>query len=228
MAVQDFDKLNILKRHSEPFEDYFKPMLLSPAQKKARMELAFDLEDALIIFFDYLQTMINREMLNEVADKQQLTYLIYDVVADKDYFKNEEEMNKYVSDIVDETYKATVDNLAKYPNDMSYDGKSQYWVSEDRAMFIAENEANTLLNGAEFNQAVSEGKMWKIWDVYPDDRVRPTHLEVFGATIPIDEYFDVGEAHLLYPKDVTSEFSTGAEHPEEIIGCRCSLRYINR
>ena len=46
VAEWDFDKLNILKRHSEPFEDYFKPMLLSPAQKKARMELAFDLEDA--------------------------------------------------------------------------------------------------------------------------------------------------------------------------------------
>lgn len=226
MAVQDFDKLNILKRHSEPFEDYFKPMLLSPAQKKARMELAFDLEDALIIFFDYLQTMINREMLNEVADKQQLTYLIYDVVADKDYFKNEEEMNKYVSDIVDETYKATVDNLAKYPNDMSYDGKTQYWVSEDRAMFIAENEANTLLNESDYNKALKEGKQWKTWGVIPDDRVRETHIEMISVTLPIEEYFEVGDAIMLYPKDVTSYFSTGAEHPEEVVNCRCSCRYF--
>ena len=61
---------------------------------------------------------------------------------------------------------------------------------------------------------------------YPDNRVRPTHVDANGLKVPIGSYFEVGEALMLYPKDTTSEFSTGAEHPEETINCRCSCKYI--
>jgi uncharacterized protein with gpF-like domain len=93
-------------------------------------------------------------------------------------------------------------------------------------MFIAENESNTLLNSKEFIEAKEDGKTHKIWMVYPDNRVRPTHIDVNGAKIPIDSYFYVGDAMMLYPKDVTSELSTGADHPEETVNCRCVVRYI--
>ncbi len=227
--TQNFDKLNILKRRSEPYADYFGDMLITDKQKKQRIDLAFILEDALAIYFEFIAQRIESGTLNPVSDKQQLVYMLYDAVSGKeDIHIPDEDLDKYVMDTTEEIYKATVDNMAKAPNDISYDEETPYWISDDRAMFIAENEANTIYNASDYFKAIADGKNYKVWQVYPDDRVRQTHIEVYGVTLPIDEYFDVGAARMLYPKDVTSEFSTGAEHPEEVIGCRCSILYINK
>ena len=93
-------------------------------------------------------------------------------------------------------------------------------------MFITENEANTVFNSQEYVEAIYEGRTQKMWVTFADDRVRPTHDEIAIETIPIDDYFQVGDAIMLYPKDVTSELSTGALHPEEVVNCRCKLLYI--
>ena len=147
-------------------------------------------------------------------------------VSDKGYFETEEQIDKYVSETVNNTYKSTIDNLENYPLDYDYKGETQYWVSEDRAQFIAENESNTLFNSKEYKEAMDKGYTHKIWMAYPDDRVRPTHEVTNGAKVPIGTYFDVGKARMLYPKDITSEFSTGAEYPEEYINCRCTVVYV--
>jgi hypothetical protein len=227
--TQNFDKLNILKRRSEPYADYFGDMLITDKQKKQRIDLAFILEDALAIYFEFIAQRIETGTLNPVTDKQQLVYMFYDSISGKDdIYLSDEDLDKYVIKTAEEIYKTTVNNMAKTPNDMSYDGETPYWVSGDRAMFVAENEANTIYNTSDYNKALIDGKNYKVWQVYPDNRVRQTHIDVYGVTIPIDAYFDVGMARMLYPKDVTSEFSTGAEHPEEVIGCRCSILYINK
>lgn len=227
--TQNFDKLNILKRRSEPYADYFGDMLITDKQKKQRIDLAFILEDALAIYFEFIAQRIETGTLNPVTDKQQLVYMFYDSISGKDdIYLPDEDLDKYVIKTAEEIYKTTVNNMAKTPNDMSYDGETPYWVSGDRAMFVAENEANTIYNTSDYNKALIDGKNYKVWQVYPDNRVRQTHIDVYGVTIPIDAYFDVGMARMLYPKDVTSEFSTGAEHPEETVNCRCSISYINR
>ena len=226
MAIQDFDKLNIVERRSMPYSKYFGDMELTPKQKKAREELALILEDYIMLFFDLINNGVN-----EITVRQEMTYEMYKIIDDKGYFETEAQTDKYISDLVNNTYQSTVDNLQNHPNDVSeYDIENDtiepYWTSKDRAMFIAENESNTLLNSKEFVEAKEDGKTHKIWMVYPDNRVRPTHIDVNGAKIPIDSYFYVGDAMMLYPKDVTSELSTGADHPEEIVNCRCVVRYI--
>ena len=240
MEIQGFDNLNLIKRRSEPYDKFFGIMNISREQKARRKHLAFLLEDAIAMWLLYMERRIETGTTSEIADKQQLMYMMYDEIDDKGYFEDVEELDNYVTNFVNETYRSTVENMAKHPNDVVLkDGVSEdgditlddvepYWVSDDRAKFIAENEANTLINTAEYNEAVRDGYTYKVWDVYPDDRVRATHMDVFGTEIPIDEYFDVGEAHMLYPKDVTSLFSTGAEHPEETVNCRCSVRYIRK
>lgn len=228
MAIQNFEELNILKRRSEPFRDYFKGMGISQKQKEDRIELALSLEEILMIFFDLFQTGI----VDEVRIKQEITYSLYEVLTeDTDnpggkYFDTEEALDKYVKQIVNDTYDATVENMEKSPNDYDYTGETPYWVSDDRAMFIAENEANALFNCKELIDAKESGYTHKVWNVYPDNRVRQTHMDVFGATLPLDVYFEVGEARMLYPKDNVTEFSTGAEHPEETVNCRCWLTYF--
>ena len=222
MAVQEFDKLNILKRRSIPYEEYFGDMELAPKQKKKRIELALILEDYIMLFFDLIQT----ETIDEAKIKQELTYSLYDTLADKDYFLNDSELDKYITNTVNTTYQNTVDNLANYPDQIDYTESGPYWVSDDRAMFIAENEAETLCNSFDYVEAKKGNKTQKIWRAFVDKRTRDTHLDVNGAKIPIDDYFYVGRAKMLYPKDVTSEFSTGAECPEEVIGCRCQVIYV--
>lgn len=228
MAIQNFEELNILKRRSEPFRDYFKGMGISQKQKEDRIELALSLEEILMIFFDLFQTGI----VDEVRIKQEITYSLYEVLTEDTnnpggkYFDTEEALDKYVKQIVNDTYDATVENMEKSPNDYDYTGETPYWVSDDRAMFIAENEANALFNCKELIDAKEAGYTHKVWNVYPDNRVRQTHMDVFGATLPLDVYFEVGEARMLYPKDNVTEFSTGAEHPEETVNCRCWLTYF--
>lgn len=225
--TQNFDKLNILKRRSEPYADYFGDMLITDKQKKQRIDLAFILEDALAIYFEFIAQRIETGTLNPVTDKQQLVYMLYDSISGKDdIYLPDEDLDKYVIKTAEEIYKTTVDNMAKTPNDMSYDGETPYWVSGDRAMFVAENEANTIYNTSDYNKALIDGKKNKIWKTYWDDKVRPTHIEVDVTMLPINEYFVVGSALMLYPKDTTSEFSTGSEHPEECINCRCQCLYV--
>lgn len=232
MATQRFDEINVLKRRSLPYEEYFGEMDLTPKQKTARIHLAPILEEIIMIFFDVMETRFEMGMMNESLAKQDLTYQLYDVISEGEYFGNpenedaERQMNKYIVKIVDDIYNSTVDNMTNHPDDYSYDEEKPYWVSTDRAMFIAENESNTLFNVKEFVEASAKGYTHKIWMAYNDNRVRDTHLQTNGAKIPIGSYFDVGAARMLYPKDVTSEFSTGAEHPEEVVSCRCTILYI--
>ena len=225
MAIQNFDEIHILKRRSIPYKEYFGDMRITPKQKKDREKLALILEDIFVVYLALIRNEMETDSLNETYIKQDMTYSLYDELADNDYFDTDQ-LDIYVPNLVNEVYKATVDNLIKYPLDYDYKGETPYWVSEDRAKFIAENEANTICHNKEYLEAVKSGKTHKIWMAYPDDRVRETHAIVDGAEIPIDAYFDVGAARMLFPKDLTSELSTGASFPEEYVNCRCSVKYV--
>ena len=54
-----------------------------------------------------------------------------------------------------------------------------------------------------------------------DERVRDTHAEIDGVTIPINDAFVVGNSLMDYPMDT----SYGADL-EEVINCRCGCIYI--
>lgn len=238
--IQRFDELNRPSR-SIPYEKYFGDMYLSEAQKRRRIKLAFELEDLFVIFFEMIRNGYRMNQLNEYAIKQELTTNLYTLLAD-DYFMDETELEDYIIKTVRNKYNSTIRNIEAYTEDYDFDdeekveeegktepesNKKNYWLSEDRAILIAENEANTICNNSEYNEAVKAGKeqkRWRIFDV--DGRTRRTHLDMAGKTIPISQYFQVGEALLLYPKDVTSKDSTGDEHREEIENCRCSIEYL--
>lgn len=223
---QGFDKLNILKKHSIPYPEYFADMELTPKQKKEREKFCYILEDLIIIYFEMIKTSRDIGILNEYTIKQEFMYNLYEAVDDKGFFEDAEELDRYIADFVDTSYKTTISNLDEHPNDMDYTGEQQYWISEDRAKFIAEDQSNTLFNSKDYVEALKANKKQKIWKSFGDERVRHTHEEVDVTMIDIDDYFEVGAAKMLYPKDVTSALSTGAEHPEEVINCRCQCIYV--
>lgn len=226
MAIQNFDNINILKRHSMPYEKYFGDMELSQKQKKHRIDTALILEDIIAVILMLVQNEAEVGAISPVLIKQQMIFDLLEPIENGNFFDSEEQLDRYITNITDEIVDSTIRNLEKYPNDYDYTGETNYWVSEDRAEFIAENEANTLCNNKDYLDAKAQGKTRKIWMAFPDDRVRPTHVEANGSEVPIDNYFSVGGARMLYPRDTSSKYSTASSYPEEVVNCRCQVLYV--
>lgn len=202
MALQKFDELKSL-----PFEQYFGEMHLSETEKKLRIELAKKLETEFWFIFDILSYYLAAgiEDIGFISEKASTLYkqAIFDyVVLDKEL---ETYVDKICKDIIEVTYKHKDDN---------------YYTSDDRARYIAENESNTVMNYEQLQEALASGKTKKTWFSVKDNNVRDTHVLVDGETKPISEPFIVGGSKLMYPKDT----SLGASLTE-IINCRCSVQY---
>ena len=113
---------------------------------------------------------------------------------------------------VDQLVEDLIDTTNRHPDD-------PYYLSKDRAVLIAQNEANTVYNHVDYVTAKESGKKYKTWITEGDERVRETHVEVDMKTIPIDEYFLVGTDTMRYPHD----YLNGS--PGNLINCRCICTY---
>lgn len=84
-----------------------------------------------------------------------------------------------------------------------------------RATRIARTEAAGAMSQGSWDQAKSEGELFrsKTWLSFAD--ARDTHIELDGVTIGLDEVFD---NQLMYPLDPGGE-------ADEVINCRCVLAY---
>ena len=214
MALMEFDKLNTLglveipeeRMRSEPYETYFGDMYLTEMQIEDRIAIARLLEEPLRNWLLLIMLGLASGLtIYEEARQELLENLIALSIADVEY------LEMLADDITDST--------RRHEND------DWYW-SEDRVLFISENEANTIMNGTEFQEARNRGMRRKQWIGVGDFRERETHLELNDLIIQIDEYFQIGEAQGLYPKDVISPCTTLPEHPEELVGCRCCIVYL--
>ena len=226
MAIQNFEELNTFKRRSIPYEEFFGDMELTETQKKKRQEMAMVLEDILCIIFEIIFAEISIGVIDKAHLRQEVIEMIYEKVSTEDFFEDDEQLEDYIEYLLEVVVDKTIDNYEKQPDVYDYTGEKPYWVSDDRAKFIAENESNTLFNGQDYIVAKKQGNTKKIWMAFPDDRVRETHQIANGLEIDVDDYFEVGEAQMLYPRDLTSEYSTLMFFPEEYINCRCTVKYF--
>lgn len=100
------------------------------------------------------------------------------------------------------------------------DTESDYWLSLQRAVNIAQSESNTFLNYSEYVEAKERGYTQKTWLTMLDDKVRDSHEEVEGQTVGIDEAFIVGSSRMRFPHDWEMD-----PDPKEVINCRCAVEY---
>ena len=149
---------------------------------------------------EYIQTQFYDKYLDVIA-----SYMLIDT-----YIK------QYSTDITKQIIDITFERLSSEDKSITDD----YYLSNDRAMFISECEANSILNYRQYSKAVKSGKTKKKWIDVGDKRERKTHLEVGGTTLSIGEPFSVGDSLLQFPKDT----SLGAS-ADEIVNCRCSIQY---
>lgn len=193
---------------SMPYEKYFGEMNLSKEQIRKRIEFSEKFEDRLLEFLT-LFTIASRYPDNDTFLKFQLEQLYFEIAAEYITVDNyvREHATEYAENFIEATKKHKTD---------------AWYTSNDRAKFNAENEANNVLNYGEFQDAIQAGYTKKRWRSMRDNRVRPSHREVDGETIPITDTFLVGDTLLRFPGD--SEFDTS--DGEQTVGCRCTLEYL--
>lgn len=220
-SVLSFDELNIQsgKQRSEPYKEYFDKMQITEKEKKQRIAFSEQMEEAILYIFALVETMLETGEIDREYIKSQLQEKYTEIAS------SYAEIDPYIQNYIIEFSRQIVDTTFSHlPESNSEDESSTsdnaYYLSNDRAMFISECEANTLLNYKAHVDAVESGKTYKTWVDIGDERERPTHLEVGGTKIPIDEAFAVGNSLLMFPHDT----SLGAES-KEIVNCRCSVKY---
>lgn len=214
MTNTPFDELNQLsesKRKSKPYDEYFGEMDLSTSQRIERIDFSEDFEESILFVLSLALTML--ENGEESVDKEYLKSVLISRYTEialiyLETSKLDAYMTGYINDFSENIIAATFNNQ-----------EDSYYFSDDRAMFISEDEANTTLNYKDYKKAVLSGKKNKTWVDIGDNRERKTHLAVGGRTIPIKEDFLVGGYPMKYPKD------TSRAPGKEYINCRCSIKY---
>lgn len=218
MALK-IDELNTLStnRKAIPFEDYFGEMDLDNEQKEERIEhskklspILFFIINLILVYYEY-----GYAELQSVVDRLREEYL---KLLDEEGEEISPDVLDYIDKFAKDFVKTTAEAIDKLLNEETSDS---FFISQERADVVAENEANVIYNFKDFEKAVKSGKKYKIWVTERDERVRLTHTVVDGKTLPIDEYFEVGDSYLLYPKDMSMGPSL-----TETANCRCTAIYI--
>lgn len=207
-----FDQLNTLydasrDRRSMDYKDYFGEMYLSDSQKEQRIDTAQRLEDVFKVLLGlvfYYYTEGEYEYADAIAEAQDAYRNILAGAAVSDY---------YTSIHIPDAVNGVVNTMLANPED-------PFNFSLDRAILIAENEANSVWNDAEYEEALRSGKKRKTWHAIIDKGTRDWHREANGQTKPITEPFEVGGDLMQYPRD--ESLGAGGEN---IVNCRCSATY---
>ena len=203
-----------------PIDRFFQEMELSDDEKKRREDLAEEMLVLFLLLFSEIKA--DRELGNEIdadyykdmlyrqyCDNAETYIVLFLAVSGRKNISKEmkEYIRERVSDMVDTTLKHTDD----------------FYTSNDRAIMLAENETNFVGNSTGYSVAKYQGYRHKKWITMKDEKVRLSHVMVDEEVKEIDEYYQVGLAEMLFPLDMSRN---AAEHPEETIGCRCSIAYI--
>lgn len=215
-SISSYDELNIIlgKHRSEPYEEYFSKMSISDKERQERIAFSEQMEEVVLYILALIETTIESGETDQEYIQTQFYDKYLDVIAS--YMLIDTYIKQYALDVTKQIIDATFERFSAEDKSITDD----YYLSNDRAMFISECEANSILNYRQYSKAVKAGKTKKKWIDVGDKRERKTHLEVGGITLPIDEPFSVGDSLLQFPKDT----SLGAS-ADEIVNCRCSIQY---
>lgn len=201
-----FDEINNLSQDEIlDISSYFDEMELSNKEKEKRKEFSESMVDVMLFIFALFSVMQKYNYINKRYIIEQLQLRYSEVVLQ---YMN---IDKVVNDYIQKFSEEIVDTTLKYSDE-------EYYLSNDRAMIVSVNEANSILGYRQLQEAKERGYTRKTWITERDRKVRRTHREVDMMKIPIDEYFLVGDSLMMYPHDFNSE-------AKETVNCRCSIVY---
>ena len=146
IGARSFDEVNdlVTNKRGIDFEEYFSTMDISNEEKEKRVELAKRLNDQFLVIVSLL-FMAQKYSTND-----------YELIRNQfvEMYKNAIlgviAIDSYMSDYIEQISHDVIDSTLNNPDD-------PYYVSPDRAVFMAENEANTCWNHQEFEDAIENG-----------------------------------------------------------------------
>lgn len=118
----------------------------------------------------------------------------------------------------------TPTDIEKAVNDFLDINGSENWPG--RAKTIAVTEVHRMANAATQAagiaiEGIEQTALKKTWIARHDDRVRRTHVEADGQSVPMNSVFHVGDSLMLYPGDPNAPAG-------EVVNCRCSMKIQDR
>lgn len=223
-SILTFDRLNTFVgyKRSEPFRDFYAPMRITLSQKRKREKIASDIEDIMIAMLANL--FYGRQYGVDVGydtierTKSEYIRILKKYLLSSEYLENHFDL--LLNKIAEATYRNTsLTQLSESDMEDKNAVSELYYYSKDRARLISENEANTIYNYDEYEDAIERYSLKK-WNTIIDGRERDSHNEMNGVTIPIDELFELRGGLMAFPRDDEYDASE-----DEIAGCRCSLSF---
>lgn len=178
------------------------------------------ISDEMEIYIESVTQDIIDTTYKHLLDTDELNNMEYEPEPIDEYFKQMELPKERIAEREELAY-SFFDTLLFIFALMSLNNKvnNNYWLSVDRAIIIAENEANTTFNLHDYEDAKELGFKFKTWITENDAVVRKTHKPLHEMTIPIDSLFAVGNSQMRYPKDAL------LGNAREIVNCRCVVEY---
>ena len=215
MALSKTDELNNYeyiyteKELDEILTDYFDVMDIPEEQKEKRKDLAKQIRDSLLFLFVLIETAYEYNYFSYDYILMQFRNQYKPLVLQN--VNNDQYIEKYIGKITKNIVDTTLKNLDLInPN---------FWLSDERAVIVGENEANSILNYDNLLEAKEKGYKFKEWITENDNRVRKTHRAVNKKKIPIDDYFEFPDCKGLFPHDYDNLSD------KELANCRCSIIY---
>ena len=206
--VNTYEYIYSDKEVSLMLKEYFDVMDISEDQKKKRESVAKEIRESLLFLFALVSTANEYGYLDKDFVLQKFREKFANVLLDNT--SRNEYIDRYFTNITQNIVDNTISNFS---------GDKDYWVSDERAIIIAENEANSIENYNELEDAIENGFTMKEWRAELDNRTRKDHRKINGTKIPIDEYFQFDDCEMLYAHDVVN----GTERQNA--NCRCSCHY---
>lgn len=207
--INQYDRIYTDSELDKILTEYFEIMDIDEEQKEKRKSLAKDFRNAMLFLFALAYIAYENDYYSYDYLLAQFRSQFADVLIT--FGRMDAYTENYFQKVTEEIVFVTVEHF-------NPEGKD-YWTSDERAILIGENEANSVLNYSELQDAIDAGYEYKTWKTERDNKVRQSHKEKEGVTIPIDEYFQFDDCEMLMPHD--SENGS----PEQLVNCRCSCKF---
>lgn len=206
------DELNNLKtKYSDDdvlaeLKQYFSEMQdITDEDIEKRTDLGKKIFDLMMFLFLFIDSTDYTNNIQDIGYYIEMVARRYtDIIPTNDVY-----LSNYVRNFAQRIVNTTFEHI-----------NEAFYLSQDRALLIAETEANTVINYDDYQTAKANGMTHKIWLSQKDSKVRNSHRLVDDKKISIDEYFQVGFSEMLFPHDM----SAGADE-KEIVNCRCHIKY---
>ena len=210
--MKTIDELNSITTEYEEvdIDTYFEPMDITEEQKEERKKAAEDLWWVLLLMFGLIKQSIEDGDLDYAFIYETFKESYTDVVS------KYADLDGYIDLYIDKFTRNTLDTTWK---NIDLAQPDSFWTSNRRAVGIAVNQANVILNYEDLLRAIREGKNVKVWHTQRDNRVRKDHALLEGKKVGILDFFVVGDSLLQFPCD-----EVHCNNVRDIANCRCYCR----